>query len=105
MSNPILDLFGNPIDPETIRKHPRARNRDGSYINNPMVTRCGAGPEGARCKECKHLIRKKYAKVYFKCSFRGDSNGPKTDHRANWPACGKYEIQTPNTDNDETSNA
>ena len=30
------------------------------------------------------------AKTYFKCELRGITNGPGTDHRANWPACGKF---------------
>jgi hypothetical protein len=57
---------------------------------NPMVRACGKGPEGARCKTCVHFIRKSYGGTYFKCEFRGNTNGPGTDHRANWPACSKY---------------
>ncbi len=61
---------------------------------NPMVRSCGKGPDGARCKTCAHFIRKHYGKTFFKCEFRGNTNGPGTDHRANWPACSKYQKET-----------
>lgn len=58
---------------------------------NPCVRLYGPGPAGARCKTCRLFLRKGgYAKTYFKCELRGDTNGPGTDHRANWPACGRY---------------
>lgn len=61
---------------------------------NPCVRLYGLDPEGRRCKECQLFIRKTgYRKIYFKCELRGDTNGPGTDHRANWPACGRF-IQT-----------
>ena len=57
---------------------------------NPMIKACGPGPAEFRCKHCVHFIVKTYSKTYFKCAFRGDTNGPGTDHRANWPTCSRF---------------
>jgi len=57
---------------------------------NPLVRAYGPGPEGAKCKTCRHLFRKRMSKVYIKCELRANTCGPGTDHRANWPACAKY---------------
>jgi len=62
--------------------------RDGD--KNPCVALYGAGPAGERCKSCRLFIRRQKGKVYFKCELRGITNGPATDHRANWPACKRY---------------
>lgn len=72
-----MTLFPLPVIPE-------------AYKVNPMCRAAGI-TEGKKCKTCRHLIRKRYSKVYYKCAFRGNTNGPGTDHRVNWPACGKYE--------------
>lgn len=66
------------------------QTKHASHIN-PCVRLYGMGPENTRCKECRLLRRKGgHAKTYFKCELRGDTNGPATDHRANWPACGRF---------------
>jgi len=58
---------------------------------NPCVALYGPGPANTACKQCRLFIRKgQYSKTYFKCSLRGDTNGPGTDHRANWPACKRF---------------
>jgi hypothetical protein len=80
------DLFGNVVQPEVPLK-----NKSGGFNINPCIAAFGKGPEGTRCKKCVHFIRKHYGGVYFKCALRGDTNGPGTDHRANWPTCGKYQ--------------
>jgi hypothetical protein len=61
---------------------------DGS--ENPCVRLHGLAEPAAKCKDCQLFIRKHYSKTYFKCALRGDTNGPATDHRANWPACGRF---------------
>ena len=63
---------------------------EGDGTMNPCVRRFGLAEPAAKCKECRLFIRKHYAKTYFKCALRGDTNGPATDHRANWPACGRF---------------
>jgi hypothetical protein len=62
---------------------------------NPLRRGYGPGPEGKRCKQCDHMIIKRYAGKYFKCSLRYNTNGPATDHRANWLACSKFKESTP----------
>jgi len=64
---------------------------------NPMIAAYGQ-PEDTtlKCKDCKHLYYKEFVKRYYKCSFRGDTRGPGTDHRKHWPACGKYEKDNEN---------
>lgn len=66
----------------------------GGTINarkNPMVRLFGE-KEGEKCKDCKFLQRKQLAGVYYKCKFRGNTNGPGTDHKVNWAACSKFEV-------------
>jgi hypothetical protein len=59
---------------------------------NPMVKAFGEYHiRDVKCKTCEHFIRKELSKTFFKCAFRGNTNGPGTDHRANWPACTKYQ--------------
>ena len=58
---------------------------------NPCIAVFGAGPEGKRCKNCSQLYRIHKGKTYLKCALRIETNGPGSDHKANWPACGKFE--------------
>lgn len=94
---PDLDLFGNEVDaaaqpPRTVAGV--ARNRDGSYVSNPLVRLYGNGPDGARCKGCAHLVAKERGKTYYKCRLRAgtwEKCSPQSDHRCNWWACAKYQ--------------
>lgn len=79
-----INLLGEEIDTDLEAKKQRGIN--------PMVRAQGKGPEDKKCKHCAHFYRKEYSKTYFKCSFRGNTNGPGTDHKANWPTCGKFKI-------------
>lgn len=58
---------------------------------NPMRKTHGPGPDGAKCKTCKHLFAKRWDRTYYKCALRGNTNGAGTDHRVRWNACAKYE--------------
>ncbi|MCK5612307.1 hypothetical protein KAR91_61110 [Candidatus Pacearchaeota archaeon] len=61
---------------------------------NPMVRKAGIGPEGAKCKGCKFLIRTKPSnRVYYKCKFVGVTHGAATDVRVRWDACRMYEVE------------
>jgi hypothetical protein len=42
---------------------------------NPLLAVFGKLDGDKKCKECSHLYRKHYSKVYIKC---------------NWPACKKF---------------
>lgn len=67
---------------------------DGKELHaepNPCVYVFGPGPEGKTCKTCAHLVRRDYAKTYYKCDKRSMSRSEATDHRVGWRACGKYE--------------
>ena len=70
----------------------KVKRKRKSYagLPNPLIALYGAGPELRQCKECKHFYRKEFASVYRKCDLRPDTNGPGTDHRATWPACGRF---------------
>ena len=50
--------------------------------------------EGLKCATCAHLYEKRWDKSYYKCGLNRDSNGPATDWRKTWPACGKWEEAT-----------
>lgn len=65
--------------------------RQAARKTNPCLRVYGSGPDGAICKLCRHLIAKKFDKTYYKCALRANTNGPATDHRVRWPACGRYE--------------
>ena len=59
---------------------------------NPCLRMYGTGPAETICKKCVHLHRHAGGnKSFLKCELRGKpTNGPATDHYANWPACAKY---------------
>ena len=62
---------------------------------NPLVRVYGI-KEGEVCKSCLHFKRKQLSKTYFKCALRKNTPTEKTDIRANWNACGKFEpLSTP----------
>lgn len=58
---------------------------------NPCVTVWGPGPEGERCRSCRHLVRPGANRAWPKCSLRAITRGAATDHRVTWPACGRWE--------------
>ena len=50
--------------------------------------------EGKICGQCIHLIARRLSNTYFKCDLNTMTNGPGTDWRKRWPACGKFEERT-----------
>ena len=81
------DLFGQPIEEAPKLTNFGKRKRDETprgYAGTP-----GKGPEGHFCKDCRHIVRKHMAKTYLKCKLmlRFWTGGPKSDIRANSPAC------------------
>lgn len=86
-----MSLFElTPADLATTKAEARRERHRASLVGR-MVTLYGRGPEGATCGQCRHLRAKQYAGRYLKCAFGPQSNGPATDWRARWPACGKFE--------------
>lgn len=51
--------------------------------------------EGERCGTCAHLYMRQFNHRYYKCSMAKQSNGPDTDWRVSWQACGKWEERVP----------
>ncbi len=62
-------------------------------IRNPMAIKHGPGPDGTTCGGCIHRIMVGgHARNYPKCDLRNDvTNGAKTDQKASWPACARFE--------------
>ena len=85
MSKPVID-WEAPYDPRTSRR----RRESTKFHGNPLVMLYGV-TEGRQCKTCKHLTSHTRARTYYKCLLRGVTRGAGTDHRAGWPACGRYE--------------
>jgi len=85
------DLWGNPVPIQMDEKQLRRsrRNADGSFKNNPLILLYGT-TEGEICKDCENLYRRERTNKWYKCSLRRCSGSPVTDHRVNWPACGKF---------------
>ncbi len=79
------DLFGgesrivSSSRPGTYADALKKRNYRKQEFGNPY-----------RCKNCKHFIRKEYAKRYFKCELLGDTRSEATDIKAN-NVCDLYE--------------
>ncbi len=64
---------------------------------NPCIALYGQAATGQKCKGCVHLryalMRNPNAR-HWKCDLRKLTHGAATDHRVNWPACGRYEKRT-----------
>lgn len=93
-----INLFGELVDVDPLATRRRrvleTRTKSGSYVVNPCLKLYGKGPEGKRCKACKHLLAKRRGRTWYKCELRAGTyhkTSPVSDHRANWPACGRFE--------------
>jgi hypothetical protein len=58
---------------------------------NPCIAVFGPGPEGALCRKCSHLY---HNGRFLKCDLRAHTNGAATDHKARWPACAKFQLDS-----------
>jgi hypothetical protein len=47
--------------------------------------------EGQTCGTCAHCYKKQFSGTYYKCDLTKQTNGPATDWRIGWQACGKWE--------------
>lgn len=84
------DLFGHDIPEEQKQKE----NSRADQSHKKLIAIYGAVEN--KCKNCKHFLVKEYAGRYFKCLIANPhpTGNPKTDWRANWQACGKFELNT-----------
>lgn len=66
--------------------------RTGLYKTNLQKMYGAFGKkDGEKCGNCSYLDTKfMHNKKYFKCRIVGDTNGPATDWRKKWQACGKF---------------
>lgn len=54
---------------------------------------------GEKCKNCVYLERiPGHTKTYFKCKLTKQTNGPATDWRLHWEACGKWVMNNRQSD-------
>ncbi len=74
-----IDLWGKTYTPPP----------KGMYAGQP-----GKGPEGKKCRDCKHCARIRLSKTYTKCRRmeRFWTGGKATDIQATAPACEWYEV-------------
>lgn len=82
-------LFGYEISEDDT---PKDLHFPKGIRDNPMIAAYGpytVTPD-VKCKDCKFLFYKQFARRYYKCEHRGNTNGAATDHRKHWPACSKY---------------
>ena len=91
-----LDGFDRPVGPPP---PPPPRHRTPNLTDpNPCVVVHGHGPEGATCASCGSLVHGGTRGEHLKCTLRGVSSSERTDHRAGWPACGRYVVRRPLTE-------
>lgn len=76
----------HPALPDPLRGVPKLS------ADNPCVKAYGRGPDGVTCQTCGRLERwgSPGRKVFLKCALRRRTNGAASDHRAGWPAGGRY---------------
>lgn len=90
----MLDLFGNELLLKPAEAKPA---RTITPTVNPCLALYGAGPENQPCVDCVHLRYRPQRNPkarYWKCDLRKLTDGPASDHRVNWPSCGRYEART-----------
>ncbi|RIA44075.1 hypothetical protein DFR49_2312 [Hephaestia caeni] len=62
---------------------PRGKRRNG-YPTLP-----GSGPAGETCGSCMRLVRREFARTYFKCALT-ETGGAATDIKKSSPACSSW---------------
>ena len=46
--------------------------------------------EGKKCRDCCHLVRHEFSRVYYKCEVYGESRSEASDWRKKWNAYGMF---------------
>jgi hypothetical protein len=76
-------------DKPSIRIFSEKRKRKGGYAALP-----GTGPEGEKCKTCRHIRRVMGGnKAFPKCALIRWTKGPGTDIKVGSPACSRWAPQ------------
>ena len=83
----MKDLFGIEVV-DTVRPDV---NKTAIKMHLDLIATHGSYPD--KCKNCIHFLVIQFSSRYFKCDQASLSSNPKTDWRANWEACGKFEKQ------------
>lgn len=65
---------------------------------NMLMYKMFGKTEGATCANCRHLIRRQYNKVFYKCAVYGLSCSNATDWAKSYAACGLYNKTTKHKD-------
>jgi hypothetical protein len=84
----VMGLFGPQPAPPAIPSHGRKPAQPKGYGGIP-----GTGPEGMRCKHCRHCVANRLAKTYWKCALNRArwTGGRGSDIKVNTPACSRFE--------------
>ena len=85
-----LDIFGGEVDIKELPKSVGGGKPKRKYETMQAVY--GEKP-GYTCKTCAHLVRKKYANVYYKCELWRDTSCAASDIRVNGTACNMWEAE------------
>ena len=80
----MIDWFNQPI-PEPTKP---------AKGENPCIALYGKGPEDKKCGECALLVGIAHSRTFYKCRLRKNTNGPASDHKRKYPACGRFEQRT-----------
>jgi hypothetical protein len=87
----MKDLFGNDIVHPLIGKTGKRKGNASAIKAHANLRTVYGTKEDQRCKNCVHCWVKQFAGKYWKCELAGGT-GPAYDWRANWVACGKFEL-------------
>lgn len=88
----VVEYGGDMDDQPMLPLGPEGMRILRERMPNPMVYKHGPGPEGKRCKTCRHVVSIRPGQNrYWKCDRRSLSHSQTSDHRLKWPACRLYE--------------
>ena len=72
----MIDLFGNDTNPVT-------KTRESKYMIHKKKNRYRKATNREKCKTCRFLIIREFAKRYYKCLKMGISGSQASDIRVN----------------------
>ena len=83
-----LDRCLTPAERRQLKGRPKTKAKGHAWPP-------GTGPAGETCGSCRHLTRKRMARVYLKCWLMRArwTGGGATDIKAKDPACAKWEFR------------